>query len=197
MRRLLVPALCGSLMLLLPGASLTAAPKKRARPAPRAAAARGVSPTPAEAGAAEPTSAPARRLAPRPRHYTLAEPSPEIQLKVKRIRKGGDALMISGYALSGIGLAGTIVGAVLIGIADGPKMQTGGTISLITGAATLALGATLWAIGRWRSNKADLLIIKARLRQVQLQDPNRQRDRRAHGLAPPQSQTVFSAQLRF
>jgi len=199
MRRLVTSALCGSLTLVLTCASLAAAPKRRSKPAPRGAIAgepRRAEPRAGEPRSGEPTADPRRRIAPRPRKYTLAEPSPEVKLRIKRIRSGGKILMITGYALSGLGLVSTIAGAVLVGMNRGPRMQTAGVVNLIVGASVLAGGASLWGVGRWRMNKADLLLIKAQMRRVHLRDPTPHRPG-AHASALPGTHMVFSAQLRF
>ncbi len=201
MRRLVTSVLCGSLTLLLTCASLAAAPARRSEPAPRGAPTgepRTAEPRAGDSQPREPGAEPGRRVAPRPRKYTLAEPSPEVKLKIKRIRTGANIIMYTGYGLSALGLVSTIAGAVLVGLNRGQGMQTGGTAALIVGAATLAGGAALWAVGRGRMNKADLLLIKAQMRQVQLLDPTRRRPGAPPpALALPKAHTVFSAQLRF
>lgn len=126
----------------------------------------------------------------------MAEPSPAVKQQLKGLRTTGKILMYTGYGLSGFGLASTIVGAVLIAIHQGPKMQTIGIATLITGVATLAGGAALWGVGRWRMDQADLLLIRAQMRQVQLQDPAPPRSG-SRALVLPTTHTIFSAQLRF
>jgi hypothetical protein len=153
-------------------------------------------PRAAEPRTGEPRADPGRRAAPRPSEYKLAEPSPEVKTRVKKIRSGAKIMMYTGHGLSGLGLAATVAGAVLISVARGEGMQTGGIASLIVGAATLAGGAALWGVGRWHMNRAELLLIKAQMRQVRLLDPT-QRKHGAHALALPKTHTVFSAQLRF
>ncbi len=208
MRRSAIFALCGTLVLGLTCDSLAEArsrarrsrPAKPAKPAKAAKAAKAAKPTKAT-NSTEPTRSvePARptvRLAPRPRSYQLAEPSPEVKLRIKRIRSGANIILYSGYGLSGFGLVSTVTGLVLIGVAQGGTLQTAGIATLITGAITLAGGTAIWAVGRTRMNKADLLLIQAQMRQVQLHDPTQRRPE-THALTPPKTHTVFSARLRF
>ncbi len=193
MRRSAIFALCGTLVLGLTCDSLAEARSRarRSRPAKPAKPAKATEPT----RSVEPAR-PTVRLAPRPRSYKLAEPSPEVKLRIKRIRSGANIILYSGYGLSGFGLVSTITGLVLIGVAQGGTLQTAGIATLITGAITLAGGTAIWAVGRTRMNKADLLLIQAQMRQVQLHDPTQRRPE-THALTPPKTQTVFSARLRF
>lgn len=202
MRRLATSALCGSLTLLFTIASLAAAPAKRSGPAPRGAptGAPAAAPRAGEPSPGEPGAEPGRRVAPRPKAYKLADPSPAVKKRAKRMNRDAKIMMYTGISLSGVGLMSTIAGAVLISVTDRQGVQRGGIIGMIVGSACIVAGVALWAVGRGHMNKAELLIIKAQLRMAKIVEPSGHRQMAypaAHPMSLPKSQTVLSWQLRF
>jgi hypothetical protein len=191
MRRLTTLALCGSLVFLFTCDSLAASPARRSKPAATDKSAKTVTPAKLDA---PPRSAP--KSAPKPQTYKLAVPSPEVKLRIDRLRSGARILQYTGYGLSGFGLLSTLTGVVLISVAQGGTPQKVGIATLITGVVILAGGTAVWAVGRVRMNKADNLLIKAQMRQVQLTDPAERRPE-SHALTLPKTHALFSAQLRF
>lgn len=198
MRRLATSTLCGSLTLVFTFASLAAAPAKRSAPAPRGApaGAPAAAPRAGEPRLGEPGAEPGVRVAPRPKAYQLADPSPAVKKRSKRMKRDAKIMMYTGVSVSGVGLLGTIAGAVLIGVTDGRGAQRAGIINLIVGSTCIVAGVALWAIGRGHMNKAELLIIKAQLRMAKIVEPNGHHPL-AHPATLPKSQTVLSWQLRF
>ncbi len=186
---------CGMMVFILGSPTLGAAPKPRKAPPGDTAPATAKAPT-----AGEPTArdVAARRTAPPPKAYQLAEPSPAVKRRVKKLRLDGNIMMYTGMGLSGLGLATTIAGVVLIALHRGTIMQNAGIGSLIGGAVALAGGVVLWAVGQSRYNKAGELLIKAKLRQARIEEPSpKGSGSGAHALVLPKTHTVFSAQLRF
>ena len=194
MARSLLSPLCGFILVVAPISSAEAAPAAKHGAMPRPPHSRNTS-TPASPG--PPTERAREGDAPAPRRTSpyLSEPSADVRRQVASMRRGGRILSWTGVGVTAFGLVVTTIGAVLLGISSGREgLIRAGTGNMIGGTLGMAAGTVLWAIGAHRIQRADTLLLNARLERHALHEPLPPRRRPT---LPPPSQTVLSLRFTF